>query len=520
MADLQIIIKLGLFFFMSIWFSRSSAQEITWTNDIAPIIYNNCSSCHHSNAIAPFSLMSYDQVKDKAYNIRLEITEGSMPPWPADPEYMHFVGEARLNQEEIDAVSQWINQGMPYGDASEEPSPPIFLDNGSLLESIDYSVEIEPYQIQSNNEEYRWFAIENPFNETVYINQVEVMVGLKNLVHHADLFLDLSGASLQYDLADPLPGFNTNSGLPNNDYYINAWQPGGNVQKYPAGWGVAVPPEADFIIEIHYGPGGMGQIDSTIMNLQFVVEEEFQRSIRTAWLLYDSSPVLQDGPLIIPANQVSKFHQETLPISEDVSLISICPHMHLLGKSYKVWYETPEGDSINLINIPQWDFHWQKYYTFQSVMKIPVGSVIKSEGVYDNTINNHDNPNSPPVLVARGPLTTDEMFLCYFIFSKYEEGDEYINLDPALISTNPTLSFDFEIKLSPVPVGDLLTVTLEELDLDNLSYVIYDAQGKSVLNEKIRASLFEVDVRQLNEGIYFVEIANTKHASLKKFIKL
>jgi len=152
-------------------------------------------------------------------------------------------------------------------------------------------------------------------------------------------------------------------------------------------------------------------------------------------------------------------------------------------------------------------------------MKIPAGSVIKSEGVYDNTINNHDNPNSPPISVSRGPYTTDEMFLCYFIFSKYEEGDEHINLDSELISSNTTFSRDFEIKLSPVPVGDYLTVTLDEQYLNNLSYLIYNARGKLVLKNEIKNNLLKIDMTQIEAGIYFLEIGNTNLSSLKKFIK-
>lgn len=519
MKDLFSNYKMFLLAFSISICNLSFSQEVTWTKDIASIIYQNCSSCHHSNAIAPFSLMNYQEVKEYAYNIRLEVIEKSMPPWPADPDFMHFVGEARLDQEEINAIDEWVNQGMPYGNAFEEPDSPVFLENGSLLQKIDHTITIEPYQIQSNEEEYRWFVIENPFSETIYLNQVEVKVGLESLVHHADLFFDLSGTSLQNDLQDPLPGFNSNTGFPNNDYYINAWQPGGNIQKYPQGWGVAVPPEAEFVIEIHYGPGGEGLIDSTIMNLQFVEEDEFERSIKTGWLLYDSSPVLLDGPFEIPPNQEKTFHQQTLPLPSDLSLISICPHMHLLGKSYKVWYETPAGDSINLINIPQWDFHWQKYYTFQSIVKIPAGSVIKSEGVYDNTINNHDNPNSPPIAVSRGPFTTDEMFLCYFIFAQYEEGDENIILDSELISSDQEVNNSMNLSLSPIPASHQLTVAIADHKLDELSYKIYNTQGKLVLNGKIYDKLFDVDLGHLENGVYFFEIANSTQTRLEKFIK-
>ena len=499
--------------------SRSPAQEVSWTKDIAPIIYDNCSSCHHENGIGPFSLMNYNQVKNHAYNIRLEVIQKKMPPWPADPSYMHFVDEALLDQAEIDAINEWVDAGMPYGIVEEEPPAPVYLDNGSLLEMIDHTVMIEPYEIQTDSEEYRWFAIENPFEETVYLNQLEVRVGLEAIVHHADLFLDLTGSSMQYDLSDPLPGFNSSTGFPTNDYYINAWQPGGNIAKYPIGWGVAIPPEADFVIEIHYGPNASGLIDSTIMNMQFVKNVDFERSIQTGWLLTDSAPVLVDGPLAIPANQEKTFHQESLPLPSDLSLISICPHMHLLGKSYKVWFETPEGDSINLINIPQWDFHWQKYYTFQSIMKIPAGSIIKSEGVYDNTLNNHDNPNSPPINVARGPFTTDEMFLCYFIFALYEDGDEQIILDPSLITNNTNLSQDFIFTISPNPVSNKLRIEIEGKVNKDVSLSIFNAQGKLHYLDNLKGDILSIDVSKYQNGLYFLKLEDTEGFKVKKFVK-
>ncbi len=151
------------------------------------------------------------------------------------------------------------------------------------------------------------------------------------------------------------------------------------------------------------------------MNLQFLKEEGNARGVNVGWLLGQSAPILVDGPLFIPANETVTFHQELGPIPEALFLVSICPHMHFLGKSYKVWYETAAGDSIPLIDIPHWDFHWLKYYTYPMVEVIPQGATIKSEGVYDNTSANHDNPNDPPIDVSVGPKTTDEMFLCYFI---------------------------------------------------------------------------------------------------------
>ncbi len=498
-------------FFLFVSYFSLSAQDVFWAEHIAPIIYDNCSSCHHDGGIAPFPLMSYQDATFYSEQIHHVTEERSMPPWPADPEYRHFVGEAYLDQAEIDLIHDWILDGLPYGDESFEPDPPTFHPTGSLLEEIDYVVAIEPYTLQSNIDEYRWFVIENPFNEPVYISKLEVIPGLEQVVHHADLFYDLSGNSLAYDQTDPLPGFNSSTGWPTNDYYINAWAPGGNIARYPENWGIMIPPEAEFVIEVHYGPGGIGLIDSTKINLTFVNNPNEVRPVKTNWLLNDSPPVMLDGPLVIPANEVVSFHQQTLPLATDMSLITICPHMHWLGKSYRVWFESPSGDSIPLIDIPHWDFHWQKYYTFQQIQKIPAGSVIKSEGFYDNTLNNHDNPNNPPITVSRGITTNDEMFLCYFIYADYQEGDEDIIMDSTLLTTpvsNPLLA-EKNWSLFPNPATDQIHLTGNISTQSKVFFRLINTSGE-VLHQSSRthyhSEWFETfNVKHLPSGVYYLE---------------
>lgn len=461
--------------------------------------------------------MSYADAVSAGNLFQGVLSSRHMPPWPADPAYRHVANENVLTQAEIDAVIDWVNFGAPYGDPNLEPDPPQFLPDGSTLDQIDLTVAIPPYTLQSNSDEYRWFVVSNPFPVPIFINKMEVLPGLDALVHHCDISYDITGNSMAYDLQDPLPGFNAQTGSPTYSYYMNAWQPGGDVVEYPPGWGIEVPPGADFVLEIHYGPGGIGQTDSTLINLQFTSGQSF-RSIKVGWLLGQGLPTLVDGPFQLPANTVQTYHQEyTVPVTR--SFLAICPHMHMLGKSYKVWYETPMGDSIPLIDIPQWDFHWQRYYYFQTVEVIPAGSVIKSEGVYDNTIQNPYNPNIPPQNVYLGPTTTDEMFLTYFIYANYQPGDELIVIDSSIfagIDYRPLREPRWEVH--PNPAQDRLWIT----GVDRVeAWMLRDAVGRSVGSggRPPRDDKGHVlDLTWLPRGLYTLELRSGAGSAVRRIM--
>ena len=478
----------------------TSAQAPTWSEDIAPLVYENCSHCHHQGQVAPFSLMSYEDAANNALSMYTAMFTGHMPPWPADPDYRHFVGETVVTDEEVAMLLEWLEEGLPYGDPLLEPEAPEFEDGGTLLHAIDFVAAIEPYTLQSDNEEYRWFVIPTDFEETKYIQAIEVFAGLPEAVHHADIHVDATGNSAALDALDPLPGFNGSTGWLSSTAYVNAWQPGAGPARFPDNWGIALPPGADLVIEIHYGPGFGEEIDQTYMNLEFVDDAANVRPVSVGWLL--SSADITNGPLIIPPNEVSTFYQEDTPFWSDKSLIAICPHQHLLGDSYKVWMETPAGDSIPLIDIPEWQFHWQFYYTFLNPQKLPAGSTLKSEATYDNTASNPLNPNSPPVTVYDGALTTDEMLLTYFIYADYQEGDEYINLDPSLSVEESEAKLGWDVY--PNPTTDQLRVDFPT-GIPGADVVLTDAAGKIALEAHIQPGQ-PLDVQALPAGVYHVRL--------------
>jgi hypothetical protein len=238
---------------------------------------------------------------------------------------------------------------------------------------------------------------------------------------------------------------------------------------------------------------------------------------------------LQNGPLFIPANTSKTFHAKfNTPFNG--SLISVAPHMHLIGRNITSYGVTPQGDTIPFIRINDWDFHWQGGYTFQHVQRIPSGTVLHAYATYDNTTDNPHQPSDPPQDVANGEATTDEMMLVYFAYMAYQAGDENILLDSTLLSTSVTQLAANEmvgsIQAFPNPVQQWLEVQFVLAEKTNVRIHIVDQNGKmlQIMNEQkdLTAGTHrqQMDVSALPPGTYFLEIqsANAGVAGCK-FVK-
>ena len=200
-------------------------------------------------------------------------------------------------------------------------------------------------------------------------------------------------------------------------------------------FGIEIPANSNITLGLHYPEGTFGQLDSTKVRFYFYPQNTNVRVINTEYLINEGLP--PSPPFFIPPNQITQMSSSYGPIINDMSLMSIFPHMHLLGKDMLCYAVTPTNDTINLIRINNWDFEWQGAYLFKKFLKIPSGSIIYASGSYDNT-QSITNPN--PVLVQSGLNTQDEMFVFIFQFLDYQQGDENILLENTSISTD---FFDF-----------------------------------------------------------------------------
>lgn len=444
-----IFILAGFLFFSCGNITTDKKSHITFSEHIAPLIYSNCTPCHRPGSAAPFSLISYQDVSRKAKTIKLVTGIRLMPPWPADKSYSNFVGEKGLTDAQIAMITEWVDNGCPIGDSTKIPPPPSYPE-GSFLGKPDIVVKMpKPYFIKGDNKD-KFLLMKFPYElpRDTFIRVIEFVAGNKKLVHHVNGFLIqyeegkkkniyegyfyADTDQMDYPQAyEKMKLANDDGSYPILTSSVVNYLPGVFPNLYPEGIGGLVVKKkgAIFLKDIHYGPSPTDEIDSSYFNIFFAKEKPKRPLLELQLGTLGVSEIVP--PLVIPPNEVKTFRTQ-VTITKDISIITINPHMHLLGKTFWAFAVKPDGDTIPLIRIPQWDFRWQYFYTFKNPVKIPRGSVIQAIGVYDNTVNNPRNPFNPPQIVSerKGSMrTTDEMFQFIINYVLYQEGDENISME-------------------------------------------------------------------------------------------
>ena len=402
----------------------------TFHLDIAPIIYNNCTQCHRTGEIGPMSLITYDQVAENGYYIEYVTQSGYMPPWTPDHNYTTILGERYLTDEEKQTISDWVAAGMPEGDPTQNPGLPDFPEDSQIGEPDLILTMPEPYIHGGDGlEQYQVFIIPTGVTETKEIKAVEIRPSNNSIAHHGLIGYTANpstiSAAASLDASDPDVGYESFGDYSVNveDHLFGGWVPGSPPLIFPSTIGKLMEPGSQLLLQMHYGPTYQDELDQTSINI-FFADAPISREVET----YTFTPLNLTQPFYIPANEVVTFHG-TKYISSDVSVISTIPHCHLIGKSWLVYATSQDNqDTIPMISIPNWDFHWQGIFTYPNLLHIPGGYTIHAIAEYDNTSSNTFNPNNPPEDMYFGDLTSDEMYVMFFQFVPYQPGDEDISI--------------------------------------------------------------------------------------------
>jgi len=391
----------------------------TFNHDVAPIIYRNCSPCHRPGEAAPFSLLSYQDVAKKAKMIAKVTGSHIMPPWKAEPASYAYRDERRLTADEIALIQAWVKDGMTEGNAAEKPEPPKFA-SGWMLGEPDLVVEMPAaYHVPAEGPDiYRNIAIALGLSDDKWVTAIDMRPSARAVVHHVLYFADPNGRAHQKPPQGGEPGF---SGMRAGGASIplGGWALGAQPHFFPEGLALHLPKGSDLVIQYHFHPTGKPETEKSLIGLYFAKQAP-QRTLTRVQM--PPSYSLFSG-LDIPAGQKDFVIRDsyTLPVAADG--IGVGAHAHYLGKNLKMTATLPDGQVKTLLLIKDWDFAWQDRYYFQQPVALPSGTRLDTEIHWDNSAENPHNPSNPPVRVAWGEESKDEMGSITLIAVPHKESE-------------------------------------------------------------------------------------------------
>lgn len=375
---------------------------ITFNKDIAPIVFNNCTGCHHPGGSAPFDLIAYGDVKKRAKHV-VEVTQRRyMPPWLPDPNVVHLVGERRLTATQLGLIQQWVEEGASEGLKSDLPPFPKWNERWQLGEpdlvlkpSITYSLTADGRDV------YRSLVVPIPISVRRYVRGMEFRPNSR-AVHHAFLRFDKAGQARALDGKDGAPGFGGIHAPRTCESPITfaSWQPGKTPRFFAEDLAWPIETNTDLIIQMHLQP--IGKVESIAPEVAFYFTDKPGTAIAFKLPLNSYS-------IDIPAGVTNYVATDSFVLPIDVEVRGVLPHAHYLCRQMRGYADLPNGTRTWLMSINEWDFNWQGDYQYPAPISLPKGTKLVMEYTYDNSTNNARNPNLPPQPVYYGMRSTDEM---------------------------------------------------------------------------------------------------------------
>jgi Copper type II ascorbate-dependent monooxygenase, C-terminal domain len=384
----------------------------TFTKDVAPILQKRCEECHHQGGIAPMSLVTYEDARPWARSIKEKVVKREMPPFHAAGQVGRYVNDPRLTDAEIAVVTKWVDAGAPKGSAKDMPSARTWK-NEWVNGEPDLVVKVQhPYTLKpSGKDQYVFFFFDYVFPEDTWIKGVATKPGNPRAVHHANTHVVPPGVKA------PPEGFVAGDFDPTarGTIMLSGWAPGVDSVILPEGTAVRIPKGMRLGIQVHYAPSDQERVDQTSVGIYFA-DGVVRKNLRV--LFGDRKDVE------IPAGEANYSLVAKKTFDSDGVIRFFHVHMHLRGKSYAMRFTYPDGRVETVLEVPRYDFNWQRVYTLVEPMRVQKGTAVEFIGTYDNSAANKSNPD-PTKIVRWGEKTTDEMMQGRIF---WEAADENLNL--------------------------------------------------------------------------------------------
>jgi len=379
----------------------AAPQPRTFAKDVAPILYENCVSCHQPGHAAPFSLVTYRDAQPRASKIAAAVESHLMPPWLPDRSGPAIVGQRALTDDQIATIRAWAESGAAEGDARNLPAPRLSaswqLGQPDLIVKPPRAYALSP----AGHDVYRNLVIPLTVTTTKYVRALEFLPG-DAPIHHAVIRVDAGRVSRAEDGLDGQPGFDgmAANAVQDPDGHFLGWAPGRGPIVAPDHLPWVLNAGSDLVVELHLMPQDHSMEVQPTIGLYFTDTPPSKTPVMM---------IMGSKAIDIPAGASEYWIEDRYELPVDVDVLSVYPHAHYLGREMDVRAIDAAGASQPLLHIRKWSFNWQQDYRFVNPIALASGTTIVMRYSYDNSADNPRNPNHPPRRVLWGPQSHDEM---------------------------------------------------------------------------------------------------------------
>ena len=376
--------------------------QVTFSKDVAPVIFSKCAQCHHPGGSAPFSLLTYREARTHATQMAVLTKNRVMPPWKAHPSNEKFIGLDVLSDAEIAIFERWVADGAREGDRRDLPAPPERA-GGWQLGTPDLVVTLSrPYELAADGPDVsRVFVLPLPVDRLRYVRGIEFRANSPR-IHHANIRIDATPASRELDEADVQPGYDgiiVRSAVYPDGHFLG-WTPGQAAPLLPPGLAWTLARNSDLVLQLHLVPSGKPESIQPSIGVYFTDDPPTQTPVMMR---------LSNQHIDIPAGDGTYLATDSFVLPVDVEVLAVQPHAHYLAREVSGTATLPDGSLRTLISIPDWDLRWQHVYRYETPIALPRGTTVAMRYRYDNSASNPRNPAVPPVRVPWGQQSREEM---------------------------------------------------------------------------------------------------------------
>jgi mono/diheme cytochrome c family protein len=436
--------------------NASAHADLSYANDIAPIIAENCAECHREGGIAPFAMDNSLAVQGWSPMIREVVMTKRMPPGQIDNKVGHKIkNEMNLSDDEMQMLVHWINNGSVVEGDSDPLTALTWPNTKWTLGEPDLIVKVPAQTIPpTGTVDYMDIPIDLGLTQDRWVRGSEVVPGAPSVLHHIittvvppegapdfqQILMDIlaklppekslairtklfasiaSGERPDIDaIFREAPEIDVSAfiggGSSPDSASVAGFAPGNAVNLNPEGVGGLLRAGSTLNLQMHYTTSGKETTDETEIGIYFypegyVPDERMGGGVGNAFSIN------------IPAQAKDHEMQLVTYVPEEAEIFSLMPHMHFRGKRMSFTAQYPDGGEELLLSVPAYSFNWQLKHELAEPLRVPAGTKIVATGAFDNSAQNPYNPD-PATEVTWGEQSWEEMFMGFYTWKNVEQG--------------------------------------------------------------------------------------------------